>query len=201
MASALDELMNSLQGSGGIGQMSRSTGLGESDVTQLLSGALPALLAGLSRNAASSDGAAGLLAALDRDHDGSIMDDVVGSLGGGGATTGGAGILQHILGGRQGQVESALSRSTGVDQSSVSNILAMAAPLVLGYLGRQRRAQNLDAAGLSSLLQQEQRVAQERSPEAVGMLTRLIDADDDGSIMDEMAEMGSSLLASLFKQT
>jgi hypothetical protein len=201
MASALDELMNSLQGSGGIGQMSRSTGLGESDVTQLLSGALPALLAGLSRNAASSDGAAGLLAALDRDHDGSIMDDVVGYLGGGGATTGGAGILQHIFGGRQGQVESALSRSTGVDQSSVSNILAMAAPLVLGYLGRQRRAQNLDAAGLSSLLQQEQRVAQERSPEAVGMLTRLIDADDDGSIMDEMAEMGSSLLASLFKQT
>jgi hypothetical protein len=201
MASALDELMNSLQGSGGIGQMSRSTGLGESDVTQLLSGALPALLAGLSRNAASSDGAAGLLAALDRDHDGSIMDDVVGYLGGGGATTGGAGILQHIFGGRQGQVESALSRSTGVDQSSVSNILAMAAPLVLGYLGRQRRAQNLDAAGLSSLLQQEQRVAQERSPEAVGMLTRLIDADDDGSIMDEMAEMGSSLLDSLFKQT
>ena len=201
MASALDELMNSLQGSGGIGQMSRSTGLGESDVTQLLSGALPALLAGLSRNAASSDGAAGLLAALDRDHDGSIMDDVVGYLGGGGATTGGAGILQHIFGGRQGQVESALSRSTGVDQSSVSDILAMAAPLVLGYLGRQRRAQNLDAAGLSSLLQQEQRVAQERSPEAVGMLTRLIDADDDGSIMDEMAEMGSSLLASLFKQT
>ena len=201
MASALDELMNSLQGSGGIGQMSRSTGLGESDVTQLLSGALPALLAGLSRNAASSDGAAGLLAALDRDHDGSIMDDVVGYLGGGGATTGGAGILQHIFGGRQGQVESALSRSTGVDQSSVSNILAMAPPLVLAYLGRQLRAQNLDAAGLAGMLQQEQRVAQERSPEAVGMLTRLIDADDDGSIMDEMAEMGSSLLASLFKQT
>jgi hypothetical protein len=33
------------------------------------------------------------------------------------------------------------------------------------------------------------------------MLTRMIDSDDDGSIMDEVAEMGSSLLGSLFKQT
>ena len=201
MTTALDELMRSLQGSGGLTQMSRSTGVGETDVANVLSGALPALLGGLSRNAATTDGAAGLLAALDRDHDGSIMDDLAGYLGGSDAGAGGAGILRHTFGERQGQVESALSRSTGVDSSSVSSILAMVAPLVLGYLGRQRRAQGLDESGLASMLQQEQRVAQERSPEAVGMLTRLIDADDDGSIMDEMAEMGSSLLGSLFKQS
>lgn len=201
MTAALDELMGSLQSSGGIDQMSRSLGMGESDVTDVLSGALPALMGGLARNAAAPEGATGLLAALDRDHDGSIMDDLAGYLGGAGAAAAGAGILRHTFGPKQGQVESALSRSTGVEQGSVSQILAMAAPLVLGYLSRRRRSQDLDAAGLAGMLNMEQQVAQERSPQAVSMLNRLLDADNDGSIMDEVAEMGTSLLGSLFKNT
>lgn len=201
MASALDDLMGSLQSSDGIGQMSRSLGVGEGDITQVLSGALPALMGGLARNATSPDGASGLLAALDRDHDGSIMDDLVGYLAGTGAAAEGSGIVRHTFGAKQGQVETALSRSTGVDQGSVAQILAMAAPMVLGYLSRQRREQNLDAAGLASMLNREQQVAQERSPDAISMLNRLLDTDDDGSIMDEVAEMGTSLLGSLFKQT
>ena len=32
------------------------------------------------------------------------------------------------------------------------------------------------------------------------MFTRLMDADDDGSVMDDVANMGSSLLGSLFKR-
>lgn len=200
MESMLDELMRSLQSTGGIDQMSRSTGMDQGDITKVLSGALPALMTGLNRSAASTGGASGLLAALDRDHDGSIMDDVAGYLAGAGAAAAGTRILQHTLGDRQGRVETALSRSTGVDQGSVSQILAMAAPLVLGYLGRQRRSQHLDSAGLLGMLNKEQEVLQQRSPQAASMLNQLLDADHDGSIMDEVAEMGSSLLGSLFKQ-
>ena len=94
-----------------------------------------------------------------------------------------------------------MSGSTGVDLGSVSQILAMVAPLVLGYLGRQQRANNLDATGLAGMLGREQQVARERSPDAVSMLSRMLDADNDGSIMDEVAEMGSDLLGSLFKKT
>jgi hypothetical protein len=200
MASILDLMMGTLQSSGGIGQMSRSLGIGESDVTKVVSGALPLLMGGLTRNAASAEGATGLLAALDRDHDGSVIDDLAGFLATAGAAAAGTGILQHTFGARQGQVENALSRSTGIDAATGGKILAMAAPLVLGYLGRQRREQNLDAAGLASFLGREQQVAQERAPEAIDMLTRLLDTDDDGSIMDDVAEMGSGLLGSLFKQ-
>jgi len=200
MAPMLDSLMGALQSSGGLGEMSRSLGLDESDVTKVVSGALPAMMGGLTRNAGSAEGASGLLAALDRDHDGSIMDDLAGYLAGAGAAAAGTSILQHAFGDKQGQMESALSRSAGVDMAAVGKIMAMAAPMVMGYLGRQRREQNLDAAGLASLLGREQQVAQERSPEAVSMLTRLMDSDGDGSVMDEVAEMGSSLLGSLFKQ-
>ena len=201
MESVLDSLMKSLQGSGGIGQMSRATGMDQSDITKVLSGALPALMAGLSRNASSTEGVSGLLAALDRDHDGSVMDDVAGYLASAGAVAAGSGILRHTFGDRQAQVETGLSRATGVDRGSVSQILAMAAPLVLGYLGRQRQAHNLDAAGLASMLQREHQVVRQRSPQAADMLSQLLDADHDGSIMDEVAEMGSSLLGSLFKQS
>lgn len=200
MASILDDLMGSLQSSGGIGQMSRSLGVGESDVDKVISGALPALMAGLSRNANSADGAGNLLAALDRDHDGSVLDDLAGFLGNTGSTDAGAGILRHTFGDRQPNVEGALAKSTGVETDSVRRILALAAPLVLGYLGRQRRQQNLDAAGLGDLLGREQQVARQRSPQAVSMLNQLLDADGDGSIMDEVGEMGSGLLGSLFKQ-
>lgn len=201
MASILDVMMGALRSSGGIDQMSQSLGIGQSDVTKVLSFALPAMMGGLTRNAASAEGANGLLGALDRDHDGSVIDDLAGYLATAGIAAAGTAILRHIFGPRQGQVEKAISRSSGVDTGSVGKIMAMAAPLVMGYLGRQRREENLDAAGLAGLLGREQQVAQERSPEAVSMLTRLLDTDDDGSIMDEVAKMGTSLLGGLFKQT
>jgi len=201
MESILDQLMGSLQGSGGIEEMTRSLGLDESDVTKVISGALPALVGGLTREGGTAAGAGNLLAALDRDHDGSIMDDLAAFLGDSGNVESGAGILRHTFGDRQGRVEGALSQSTGVDAASISKVLAMLAPLVMGYLGRQRREQNLGADGLAEMLSREQAVARERSPQAVDMFTRMLDADDDGSIMDEVAEMGSSLLGSLFKQS
>jgi hypothetical protein len=96
-------------------------------------------------------------------------------------------------------MENAISQSSGVDVAAVGKIMAMVAPLVMGYLGRQRREQNLDANGLAAMLDQERQVAQQRSPLAVDMLTRLLDSDDDGSIMDDVAKMGSDLLGSLLK--
>jgi len=48
-------------------------------------------------------------------------------------------------------------------------------------------------------LGQERETARQRSPEAVDMLTRFLDADNDGSAMDDVAAMGTKLLGSLFK--
>ncbi len=197
MASMLDELMGSLQSSGGIGQLARTVGVGESDVSKALSGALPALLGGLTREAGSQGGAGSLMAALDRDHDGSVLDDLAGFLGN--PENADAGILRHTFGDRQARVENQLSRSTGIDTASIGKILAMAAPLVLGYLSRQRQQQNLDAGGLAEMLGREHQVVRQRSPQAADMLSQLLDADGDGSILDDLAEKGSGILGSLFK--
>jgi hypothetical protein len=194
----LGSLMGQL-GGGGVDEIGRAVGLDSGDVSKVLAGAMPAILAGLTRNSSSNSGAAGLLGALDRDHDGSILDDVMGYLGAGGDLGAGAGILGHVLGGRQANVEQAISKSSGVDMASVGKILAMVAPLLMGALGKAKRDQGLDASGLAAALGQQERAAREVSPSAVDMFSRMLDSDGDGDPMDDIVKMGSGLLGGLFK--
>ena len=198
--SLLETVMRQLQGSGGISEMSRSLGMGEEDVSKVVSGGMPALLGALTKNSSSPDGASALLGALDRDHDGSVLDDVAGFLGSGQSTDTGTGILRHAFGQRQGRVENALGQASGVDSASVGKILAMVAPLVMGALGRTQRQQGLDASGLAAMLGREREAVRQTSPDQVGLLTQLLDADDDGSVMDDVAKLGSGLLGGLFKK-
>ena len=198
MSSILDTIMQQVQG-GGIQQMSQTLGLGEDDVSNVVTGAIPALLGSLTKNSGNSDGASALLGALDRDHDGSILDNVTDFLGQSDSADAGAGILKHALGGKQATVESALSQTTGVDSASASKILAMVAPIVMGALGKAKREQGLDADGLAGLLGQEREVARQRSPQAVDMISSLLDSDGDGDMMDDVAKLGKGLLGGLFK--
>jgi hypothetical protein len=193
----LGSLMGQL-GGGGIEQIGRSVGLDSSEVSKVLAGAMPAILMGLTRNSSSPDGAAGLLGALDRDHDGSVLDDVMSYLGGGGDVSAGAGILGHVLGGRQSTVETTISRSSGVDTAKVGQILAMVAPLLMGALGKAKRERDLDASGLAAALGQQERAARQVSPSAVDVFSRMLDGDGDGDPMDDIVEMGSGLLGGLF---
>jgi hypothetical protein len=194
----LGSLMGQL-GGGGIGEIARTVGVSSSDVTNVLGGAVPAIMAGLTRNSASGDGAAGLASALDRDHDGSVLDDVMGFLGGGGDLASGAGILGQVLGGRQSTIENAVSKSSGVDLASVSKIMAMVAPLIMGALGKAKRQQGFDAGGLAEMLGQQERAARKQSPSAVDMFSRMLDSDGDGDPMDDIVKKGSGLLGGLFK--
>jgi hypothetical protein len=193
----LGSLVNQLGGDG-IAEIARSVGVDGGDVSKVLGGAIPAMMAGLTRNAASSGGANALLGALDRDHDGSVLDDVMGYLGGGGNLADGAGILSHVFGGRQPQVEQAVSRSSGVDAGSVAKIMAMMAPLVMGSLGKAQRQQRLDASGLAAALGQQERHARKASPAAADLFSRLLDSDGDGDSMDDIATIGTGLLGRLF---
>jgi len=93
-----------------------------------------------------------------------------------------------------------MSKSTGVDSASAGKILALVAPIGMGALGKAKNQQGLDVDGLSSLLGQEGDIARQRSPQAVDMVSRLLDSDGDGDMMDDVAKLGTSLLGSLFKK-
>lgn len=200
MSSALDLISTALDRRA-VGAIGQQLGAEDGAVQHAVAAALPMLLSGLAQNTSRSGGAEALAGALDRDHDGSILDDVSGFLGRGeAASADGAGILRHVLGNREPQAVEAVSRSSGLDAASAGKLLSMIAPLVLAALGRQKQQQGLDPRRLADLLGQErERVAREQ-PQAMAIIGQLLDQDGDGSVADEVAEIGKSLLGSLFRR-
>ena len=180
-------------------QIGRAAGVDQDQVANVLKGALPGMLAGLSKNASSGQGAETLWNALGQKHDGSVLDDVAGFLGNSGGMADGAKILGHIFGGKQGGVERSVSQASGVDAASVAKIMAMVAPLIMGMLGKAKNQNNLDPSGLSQMLGTERQAAQQAAPDAMDFFGKMLDSDGDGDSMDDLAKLGSSLLGGLFK--
>src|SRR3712207_3187524 len=97
----LEGILNQTLNPSTINQMSRTLGTDESTTGNAVQVALPMLLGAMARNSSTPEGASSLLGALDRDHDGSVLDDVAGLLAGGGVSNSstalnGLGILSHV---------------------------------------------------------------------------------------------------------
>lgn len=195
MSSSILDLLQQQLGGAAVGQISRQLGADQGATQNAIAGALPMLVTALANNSSKSGGAGALLSALDRDHDGSVLDDVAGFLGQGSAAQGaGAGILKHVLGGRQEAAANGISKASGLDAGSAGQLMAMLAPLVMGALGKARRQGNLDDNGLAGMLQGEREKVQKSAPAGMGMLTQILDSDGDGDITDDVAKMGMSML-------
>lgn len=211
MSSILD-LLNSDMGRQLIKGASSQTGQSADKTAAVLSMALPTILGAMQRNAATPQGAESLNNALsDNRHDGSILDQLGGLLGGGNADSSllneGSGILKHVLGGNQKRVEQNISQNSGVDAGSVAQIIKIAAPVLMGVLGSKKRQSNVDQNGIGDLLGS---VMGGGANSNQSLIEKLLDADGDGSIIDDVAGMvlGSNkkkgglggLLGGLFKR-
>lgn len=188
----LFDLLNQMTAGGNLQQLSKALDSDEDTTGKAVSSALPLLLAALTKNASSSSGAESLENALAKDHDGGILDDI-GSFLGSPQSGPGDGILRHVLGGKRSTVEAAVSKSSGLDLNSVSKLLTMLAPLIMGGLGRVRQQESLNAGGLSDLLQGEMQQAEQQGAVPQGLLA-LLDADSDGEVLDDLANLGKGLL-------
>ncbi|WP_045474440.1 DUF937 domain-containing protein [Winogradskyella sp. PG-2] len=194
MAGILD-LLNSDLGKTIVSGVSGSTGTDQNKTSSVLTMALPVLMKAMERNASTPEGAEGLMGALKGKHDGSILDNLGGLFGGGvneEVKTDGSKILGHILGNRQQGVEKVIGEKSGLDMGSVANILKVAAPILMGVLGKQSRQNNVSSAGvLSGLLggllggaSNSGAVTKEQT-----FLEKILDSDGDGSVIDDVAGM------------
>lgn len=189
--SGILDLLNSDLGKTIISGVSQGAGQPQNKTNDVLTMALPVLMAAMKRNASTPQGAEGLLGAINNKHDGSILDNL-GEIFGGGVkeevVTDGDKILGHVLGQRKENVANALGQKAGMDAGSVAQILKVAAPILMGVLGKQARQNNVSSpSGLEGLLggllkgnspQQEQ-----------SFLESILDADGDGSVIDDVAGM------------
>ena len=188
--SGLLDLLNSPAGKQLISGVAGETGQPENKTADVLGMAMPLLLGAMKKNASTPQGADGLLNALSNKHDGSILDDLGGLFGGGvdkGVLDDGAGILGHVFGNKQANVEAALSQKSGVDAGSIGQILKIAAPVVMGFLGKQtRQSQVKDSSVMNNLLGSMLGGQPEQNQ---SLITTLLDADGDGSVLDDVAGM------------
>ncbi|MFT4660593.1 MAG: hypothetical protein ACI8XB_000861 [Patiriisocius sp.] len=151
----LVKLLMSQLGDNGLDAMAQKAGMNTNQAASALEGIVPTLLGTMAKNTSTNDGANGLLGALDRDHDGSVLDDVMGFIGGGNSERVGSGILKHVLGGNTQSVENSLADKVGVSSSGISSLMKMAAPLLMGMLGKQRKESSnsgFDAGNIGSVL-------------------------------------------------
>ncbi len=188
-----------------IEQFSQQLGGVEKEKTATAATAIVSTLtAALARNASKPEGAEALANALERDHDGSILDNIMGFIGGNqepepaqSKALDGMGILSHLLGDKQNTAVSMISQLSGLGGEQTNSLMSMLAPVVMGALGRQKRQQGLDVGGLVSLLSGGVSQSKSQNP-MLNMAMSFLDSDGDGSIMDDIGGMGVNLLKGFF---
>ncbi|MCB9077166.1 MAG: DUF937 domain-containing protein [Anaerolineaceae bacterium] len=191
----MDSLLNSLAGQiddRTIQQLSAQIGADQHTTQQAVSAALPMLLGALERNTASSQGAASLTNALQRDHNGDILNNLSAALADPATLQDGIAILSHVLGPKQNNVENGISSFSGLNQNSTGQLLALLAPVVLGSLGQMQQQHNLNADGVAGVLQNQR----PETESILGGFAQLLDMDHDGDITDDIITIGSRLLSS-----
>ncbi len=129
--------------------LTQQTGTDRTQTTKATSATISTILGALARNASTPDGANALANALDRDHDGSILD-IIGSLMKGGREAPGQGMptgggLMDLITGMAGGGGKASSGGGGLLGGLLGNILS-------GGQQQQQRQQPQSGGGLGGLL-------------------------------------------------
>lgn len=184
MASILD-FLDSGEGKKFVSRASKEVEEKPDKVRSVLAMAMPMMLGAMKKNSQTDDGAEKLNGALqDTKHDGSILGNMAEIFDGGNLLREGSGIMNHIFGGKQDKVEQAVGSSASMERSKVSKLLKMAAPVILGILGSQKRKDQVGKEGISNLLSS---VMGSNSSHDQSLLETFLDAGSDESIVSETA--------------
>ena len=191
------DLLNTIQnqlGDSALKQISQQIGTNQQGAANAVGMALPMLIAGLNKNAQSS-GSQALQQAIERDHDGSVLDQLSGFLKSGpGASE--QRMVGHIFGSQGDAVKSRLGQAAGLSGQGSANLLATLAPIVMGALGKQTRQQE---GGLTDLLGGAQSQLQKQSGVSK-LLSGVLDSDGDGDVdLGDLTKLGGGLLGKFLK--
>lgn len=127
------------------------------NIGSALNSAVPIVLGGIIRNASNDEETGKVMDVLkDGGHTGEILDDLPNLLGNFDKTqlliTIGSNIFSHFTGNKGNSIVEKLSTLTGIRKTSASSLVGLAAPLVLGALGKVVNKEGLGVSGLTRLL-------------------------------------------------
>lgn len=155
---------------------SASSFVGESEAStrQTLNAAAPSILSGVTNMASSREGAGNLMSMIRGGGFVSVVDNVGSLFGRGGPTTNllsaGEQLLIKVFGNQCSSVTDVVARAGGVGSSSGGKLMALAAPLVVGVVGKRASEQKLDASGVANMLLSEKSEIAAASPSGLSQL-------------------------------
>jgi hypothetical protein len=179
MDSMVEGLMKQLMSGDNLSLMSNKVGADEKSTKSALEMGLPLLLGAMSNKASKPEGANAIMSSLAQVGSNNPMDSMASYIGGAGPSNG-TDMLSSILGNSLQPIQQAISKSTGLPQGVVSQLLSMALPLVLGSLSKSSPKQNMGSNDLSKLLGEQSKMAMSASPDAAGIMKELL-ASQEGS--------------------
>lgn len=173
MAINLLEMLQSQVGGELASQASKFLGESETSTGKAVGAILPSLLGGLMGKASNESGARGVLDFLKSNNiDGNILENLGGLFGGGQSTdnllNSGGGILKYLVGDKLGSIVDLISNVAGVKTGSSSSLLKMAAPLLMGFVGKYVKDKALDALGLKNLMVGQKDIVAKALPAGLG---------------------------------
>jgi OmpA-OmpF porin, OOP family len=158
-----------------ISQAAGMLGESETSTAKGMGAAVPAILSGLLQKGSNTSGAGEILDLIKGGgHDGGILSNLGGLFGGdSNMLSAGSGILGSIFGDKIGSIASVISSVTGMGSGSSSSLLSMAAPLVMGVLGKKVASEGLSASGLMNLFSSEKDSITSALPAGLGSVLGL----------------------------
>lgn len=185
MASILD-FLNTPKGEEFISKASEKTSENKDKITAALGLGFPILLGAIKNNISSAEGKERLDEALqDKDHNEKIlanMKDIDPSK----LVKEGDGILRHILGSNQNAFISVIATTLQMKESSASDILKMASPLLMSILSTQKKREKIDASGLETLIDSVLGSSSKYDP---SLVQTFLEKSKDGNIIDNVEGM------------
>lgn len=158
------------------------------------------LLSAMSNSASNQQTGGGLFGAIEKDHDGGILGNLLGTLTGqnkpnNNSTMNGEGIINHLLGNKQLEAAQAIGQLSGLNIFKSGVLMQLLAPIVMGVVGQKQKSNGLDLGGLASILLGGNNNQQQsgQSP-AGGLFGKLLDMDGDGNMMDDLLNIGMKIL-------
>ena len=182
-----------------------SSALGESEggILKILNAAVPSFIGAIADKAATTDGAndvakmaaeqhnAGILSSLGNFFDGDNGNNLLG---------GAAGIMGTFLGGGKGNMlTSLISNFADTKSSSVTSLLSMAAPAILGMVGKHTADNNIPTSDLGTLLNEQKDLAIQGLPAGFSLAALTPSAapvaiDDHKNKEEKIGGLGNILL-------
>ncbi|MEZ5403995.1 MAG: DUF937 domain-containing protein [Bryobacteraceae bacterium] len=198
----LESILNA-QGGGVVQQLGGQFGLSQGQTESALGALLPALAGAVSQNV-QGGGIDSLLGALSGGNHGRYLEDP-SLLNQKSTVEDGNGILGHLLGGKEvsRELASRASAQTGIGSDVLKQMLPLAASLLMGGLSQGAQRQSLGASAgaggglmgaLGGMLGGGQASAAPAQAGILGMLTPLLDQNQDGSALDDILGMATRFL-------